>query len=531
MAIGAAGESGVAQVLGVVAGLLERAEDERREGFTAAARAVYVIRDSLAHFPHQRGRGRGRELLRCGRRRHVEIGELPEQKLDRLRVRAFVDPVERLASPAGEELGHGLVRRDHQLLDQAMRGRFAFLPGTRDPAFAVELEVDLGRFDAERAPCEPPVPHPRGEAVGELERCDDLRRRLPSFCFCVRQSSPAPDDRAVELRLALRWHLDGETEPVLVRTEAAAVLGELRWQHRCDSSRYVCRERALCGAAIERHSSRQIGRHVGDVHPPPEAIALLLNRDRVVEVLRGLGVDRESELVAQVDPVGQIGIWRVVGLELGARAGVHEQSLEDDLDVLRLAELALDSRASAAGADDNEISRADVAAPLAVDRDRNIGDEVRLADEQLAALVDLYDEEITQTLRKRRMVKPEPAAPRSSPVPRRISAFSEKAIAFTSLPALSGPLWSSDGKAISLPITSSSTAPTAPAMPQSSPSSMKGPRTNQLVAPTSFITSISRRREKIDRRIVFAISKVDAASRRATAMMKKISITCASFRT
>ena len=34
---------------------------------------------------------------------------------------------------------------------------------------------------------------------------------------------------------------------------------------------------------------------------------------------------------------------------------------------------------------------------------------------------------------------------------------------------------------------------------------MNGSRTNQFVAPTSFITSTSRRRAKIDRRIVFAI--------------------------
>ena len=39
---------------------------------------------------------------------------------------------------------------------------------------------------------------------------------------------------------------------------------------------------------------------------------------------------------------------------------------------------------------------------------------------------------------------------------------------------------------------------------------MNGPRTNQFVAPTSFITSISRRREKIESRIVFAIRSVDA---------------------
>ena len=50
---------------------------------------------------------------------------------------------------------------------------------------------------------------------------------------------------------------------------------------------------------------------------------------------------------------------------------------------------------------------------------------------------------------------------------------------------------------------------TEPTTPQRSPSSMNGPRMNQFVAPTSFITSISRRRAKIESRIVFAIRSVD----------------------
>jgi len=70
---------------------------------------------------------------------------------------------------------------------------------------------------------------------------------------------------------------------------------------------------------------------------------------------------------------------------------MHEQAFEHDLDVLRLAELALDPRAAAARADDNQVSRPDIAAAFPVDRDRNVRDEVRLADEQLAALVDLDD--------------------------------------------------------------------------------------------------------------------------------------------
>ena len=60
---------------------------------------------------------------------------------------------------------------------------------------------------------------------------------------------------------------------------------------------------------------------------------------------------------------------------------------------------------------------------------------------------------------------------------------------------------------------------------------MNGPRTNQFVAPTSFITSISRRRAKIESRIVFAIRSVEAVTSRTTATRKAIQITFAIVRT
>ena len=53
---------------------------------------------------------------------------------------------------------------------------------------------------------------------------------------------------------------------------------------------------------------------------------------------------------------------------------------------------------------------------------------------------------------------------------------------------------------------------------------MNGPRTNQFVAPTSFITSISRRREKIERRIVFAISSVDGDEQQDAVAIVKIDL-------
>jgi hypothetical protein len=127
------------------------------------------------------------------------------------------------------------------------------------------------------------------------------------------------------------------------------------------------------------------------VDPPAEPVSFLLHGDRIVEVLGGLGIDREAELLAQIDTFGQIGLGSLVRLELGVHTRVHEQPLEHDLDVLRLAELALDLRAAAARADDGKVSGPDVAAAFPVDRDGDVRDEVRLADEQLAALVDLDD--------------------------------------------------------------------------------------------------------------------------------------------
>ncbi len=67
--------------------------------------------------------------------------------------------------------------------------------------------------------------------------------------------------------------------------------------------------------------------------------------------------------------------------------------------------------------------------------------------------------------------------------------------------------------------------------PQISPSSMKGPRTNQFVAPTSFITSISRRREKIESRIVFAIRSADEMSRTIVAIANAVESTRATVTT
>ena len=109
--------------------------------------------------------------------------------------------------------------------------------------------------------------------------------------------------------------------------------------------------------------------------------------------------------------------------------------------------------------------------------------------------------------------------------------MSVKVSAWTSEPLPPSMCGRIDGNAIVFPSVSRITASREPTNPQTSPSSMNGPRMNQFVAPTSFITSISRRRAKIESRIVFAIRSVEAITSRITAMRNTSEMTLAIVRT
>jgi hypothetical protein len=75
---------------------------------------------------------------------------------------------------------------------------------------------------------------------------------------------------------------------------------------------------------------------------------------------------------------------------------VDQQALEHDADVTGLPERPLDLRPAPADPDDDEITRPYVTRTLAVDLGGNVRDEERLADELLAAPVDLDDEAVAQ---------------------------------------------------------------------------------------------------------------------------------------
>src|SRR5207253_7076949 len=112
-------------------------------------------------------------------------------------------------------------REDHELLDEHVRVRLLGAPGSRDASARVELELDLGRLDAQGSAREPPLaevgrdrfrPSQRLRQVGvnTLAAGEDL------LGAPVGEPLAAADDGAVEAGLAaLERELDRDAQAIL----------------------------------------------------------------------------------------------------------------------------------------------------------------------------------------------------------------------------------------------------------------------------------------------------------------------------
>ena len=133
------------EVARVVVGLLERAQDEARESARAAALAGDPRLDELGGLPHDLGGLLGSQMTARERwGRNAERGQLLDQPLGRRAVGALVDAKQRRDVSTVEKLGHLLVGRDHQMLDQAMRFGLGYGGDRHYVAVVVEAELWLG---------------------------------------------------------------------------------------------------------------------------------------------------------------------------------------------------------------------------------------------------------------------------------------------------------------------------------------------------------------------------------------------------
>ena len=140
-----------------------------------------------------------------GGRRDVEALELSDQELDRRRLGLLVHAVEQRLAPARQLLRHLLVGEDHQLLDQAVRLGLHVVDRPHDVPVRVELELGLGRLDAERAAREAALPQGTGDLARQRERLGDLLGsggavREHPLDLVVAEARVGADQAAVERR-------------------------------------------------------------------------------------------------------------------------------------------------------------------------------------------------------------------------------------------------------------------------------------------------------------------------------------------
>ena len=333
MAVGGAREPGVAEVVRVVARLLERAQDERREGLPPDAPTARRIARCAV-----RSRLRGRQPARARSSRAPTASGCRGRSASRAGA----------GSPAGRDArGRGRAPRGPGPRGTPQRARWR---GSSTPRRAC---ARAARSRARRSRRGPPQRRTRS-------RSRDLERRArsappgapsrPRLRDRAAPGSPAPprgappgrrwprirvDHRAVEARLAVGRHLHGHAEPVEARPERAGIVGEVGRQHRRHEPRDVRRERAVRGAAVERRAGADEIRHVGDVHPGADPVGLAPEAERVVEILGAVGIDRDRRQLAQVDTPVEARLGRLVALEVDSRAALDEERLEDVLDPLR----------------------------------------------------------------------------------------------------------------------------------------------------------------------------------------------------
>ena len=90
-------------------------------------------------------------------------------------------------------------------------------------------------------------------------------------------------------------------QPNDVRVQAANAVAQALGQHRDDAVDEVNAVPALERLTVERASRRDVSRDVRDVDAEfPFATRQFLDIDRVIEIARVIGIDRDDELLAQI---------------------------------------------------------------------------------------------------------------------------------------------------------------------------------------------------------------------------------------
>ena len=321
-------------------------------------------------------------------RGNVEALEAGDELLDRDGVRLLVHAIDGRQTRRLEALRDPLVRRDHQLLDQAMRFGLDHVACREHLPTVIELELGLGGLHRQRAAVEPHPAEILGKRPRKRERLRDRGRRATRAAeepvdLLVGEAHVGADQAPVERGLThpptfADRHLDRHRATRLPRNQRAGVAREGRRKHRLDQPGHVDAVAAQLGLRIGCRAGGDERRDVGDVHIEPQAVAFAFGRDRIVEIARARRVDREGGKRGQVAARARIlsrprgGRCRlfVDAPGKGSRvAAIDQQRLDHVTRHVRTTEGANHLRpAVPAETDEHQVSLADVAASPLVER-------------------------------------------------------------------------------------------------------------------------------------------------------------------
>ena len=275
----------VPQVLRRVARLLHRPQHQHGDG-PLGRRAVDLLEQRL-EVPRADRVGRRAERVAEARDEGLEL-------LDLQRVGRLVHAVEARNVARLEELGHRLVREQHELLDDPVGD--VPLSGDDRLHLAGLVEHDLGLVEVEvdRAEPAPPVVQDPEQLPHSLEHRHERRvagrhGRVAAGEDRVHVGVGHPlaraDDAVVELvpqhrAVAIDLHQARLHEAVDLRVQAAQARRQVRREHVQRAVREVHRRPPLVRLGVERAALAHVVRDVGDVDAETEVAVLQPSRSR-----------------------------------------------------------------------------------------------------------------------------------------------------------------------------------------------------------------------------------------------------------
>ncbi len=299
-------------------------------------------REAVDEELHIRVPGGAQQLLQplgCGRLRQrrgqLGVGQHAEQGFELVGVGLGVDAIQEVSPPLGEEPRHGLVGRDHELLDDLVPE--VSHPGADVAGLAEQVEeyLGLGQVEVQGAALAARCVQQPGELHCLFEHGRNVRihgakglalglvvQQHGAIDLGVGQPGRGTNHRGIELgpaRLARcgKGYLRDHDQPVHVRVQTAQPVGQPLREHGLHGLGEVVGVAALAGLAVQGRAGLNVVGHVGDGGPEAEARALGPDQHRVVEV-PGLGaVDGDEAVVAQVASAAAVVLARGLGHGLG----------------------------------------------------------------------------------------------------------------------------------------------------------------------------------------------------------------------